>query len=284
MIPREILKKIRQIDLRTNRLVRSLSLTPGFSPVTGDGEGFNRFSGFPRAWKPFKRLKIVRDFLTGLKPGVNERVESPSLQPSAQFGRISFPVPDRADYHFGRFRLDGEINRVRPRLRHPGSSGQTTGGRKAFGILANHSEKSPQLLGKSLAYSRLASVVESNRLRKFPFRLLFNDDPKRHCLARNLFSMSATTSSSGRQSSGCVKARSARRSSSATCIGVSSSSKYSLRTFSATSYCSASGKRWICSKICVALMAAIYPAGLFAQARFSAHANSSFAIRHSSFA
>ena len=53
MILREILKKIRQIDLRTNRLVTllwdslsSLSLAPGFSPVSGVAERFNRFSGF----------------------------------------------------------------------------------------------------------------------------------------------------------------------------------------------------------------------------------------------
>lgn len=126
MIPREILKKFRQIELRTNRIVTEfaagarasarftarttaasktnpplnsvrtlkrrerrapklrtlrlvrpqqrsvLSLTPGFSPVTGDGESFNRFNGFPRAGKPLKRLVFLGRVHTGLKPGVNE--------------------------------------------------------------------------------------------------------------------------------------------------------------------------------------------------------------------
>jgi hypothetical protein len=127
MIFNEILKKIRQIEIRTNRIVTELtagsrasarftarateasktnsspnssrtlkrrkrrvpklhalrldlrlqprsflSLTPGFSPVAGEGERFNRFSGFPPAQKPLKRLDYRGRVHTGLKPGVNE--------------------------------------------------------------------------------------------------------------------------------------------------------------------------------------------------------------------
>jgi hypothetical protein len=126
MIPREILKKIRQIELRTNRLVTEsaergcpsrstsalsgafeiscahstvqpaaggtpalLSLTPGFSPVTGDGESFNRFNGFSRARKPLKRLKFAGCVHTGLKPGFNERVYAEHARRSANRFSIS---------------------------------------------------------------------------------------------------------------------------------------------------------------------------------------------------
>ena len=49
------------------------SLTPGFSPVTSEGEHRSRFNGFPRTGKPLKRLEFTSRVHTGLKPGVNER-------------------------------------------------------------------------------------------------------------------------------------------------------------------------------------------------------------------
>ena len=85
MILRKILKKIRQIELRMNRLMNSLRvdplraalllLAPGFSPVSGVVERFNRFSGFPPARKPLKRLALQRRPHTGLKPGANETLD-----------------------------------------------------------------------------------------------------------------------------------------------------------------------------------------------------------------
>ena len=48
-----------------------ISLTPGFSPVTGGDTFENRFNGFPRAGKPLKRLNCRSAFTTRLKPGVN---------------------------------------------------------------------------------------------------------------------------------------------------------------------------------------------------------------------
>ena len=41
------------------RSILRFSLTPGFSPMTGDGERLNRFNGFPRAGKPLKRLEFT---------------------------------------------------------------------------------------------------------------------------------------------------------------------------------------------------------------------------------
>jgi hypothetical protein len=76
----EILARIRQIETRANRLATllcrsftSFSLAPGFCPVSGEGEDFHRFSGFPSAQKPLKRLNPDCAVHTGLKPGANER-------------------------------------------------------------------------------------------------------------------------------------------------------------------------------------------------------------------
>jgi hypothetical protein len=226
MIPREILKKIRQIELRTKRIVTA-----------------------PLA--------------------------SFSFQPSPQFRRIPRAMPDGADNHFGSLAFDHEEYGIRPRIWHFGFLGQPTGEGKSFRVLANRFEKTLQLFGESLADSRLVLVVKNNRVGEFPFRFLFDDHPKTHRLARNRFSMSATTSSSGRQSSGCASARSARRSSSAICSGVSSSSNLS-RSCSKTSRCSSNGSWSSCSKTWawLALMPLIYSVGRSAQLK----------IRHSPFA
>ncbi len=61
-----------------NRLTRKvLSLTPGFSPVPRTMNDENRFNGFPPArHKPLKRLGLLVTMTTGLKPGVNENLNS----------------------------------------------------------------------------------------------------------------------------------------------------------------------------------------------------------------
>ena len=200
MIPREILKKIRQIELRTNR--------------------------------------IVTETLAGI-----------SFQPSPQFRWIARTMPDGADDYFGSMAFDNEEYGIRPRLWHFGFLSQPTGEGKSFRVLANRFEETLQLFGESLTDSRLAFIVKNNGLGEFPFCFFFDDHPKTHRVARNRFSMSATTSSSGRQSSGCASARSARWSSSAICSGVSSSSKSrtTSRIFSKASCCSANGSLQNCS-------------------------------------
>ena len=89
-------------------------------------------------------------------------------------------MPDGGDDHFGTFRLGGEENQIRPRSWHPGPAGQTTGGRKAFRVLANDIEKSPEFATESLAQPRLPVFVEGNGLNQFLFRLFLNDNPKTH--------------------------------------------------------------------------------------------------------
>ena len=86
MIPREILKKIRQIELRTNRIVtgsadggcvrRTSRSTPEFS---------NALTNHPAL-----RLGLRPQPLSGKK----------SLQPSPQFRRIPRTVPDCKNFNF----------------------------------------------------------------------------------------------------------------------------------------------------------------------------------------
>ena len=267
MIPREILKKIRQIELRTNRLVTGFATgarvcDPQHARIAHDPDSSER--------------ALSGEAAAGRRPALR------LFQPAAQCFGITRAMPDGADNQFGSLAFDNEVNGIRPRVWHFGFLGQPTGEGKSFRVLANHFEKSPQLVGEPLADSRLAFVIEVDGLGKFLFCFLLNDDPETHRLARNRFSISATTSSSGRQRSGCASARSARRSSSAICSGVSSSSNR-LRSCSKTSRCSSNGSLSTCSITCVALMAAIYSFDSLAQAGFFHRANSSFVIRHSSF-
>ncbi len=85
-----------------------------------------------------------------------------------------------------------------------------------------------------------------------------------------LASSFALTSANETTSSGFLRWSWRRRSMSSASHGVSSSSKapYFSQTCSATCCCSSGGKCPICSRISVALMAPIYSAGCFAQARF----------------
>ena len=61
-------------------MIKTIPLTPGFSPVTGENERQNRFNGFSCAGKPLKRLACLNAFTTLLKPGVNEISVSPFSQ------------------------------------------------------------------------------------------------------------------------------------------------------------------------------------------------------------
>ena len=87
MIPREILNKIRQIELRTNRVV-------------------------------------------------TQTLTSFSLQPSPQFRRIPRAVPDSENFNLAMLRIDGEVNRIRPRFGHFGFARQRRRQPKSFGVLS----------------------------------------------------------------------------------------------------------------------------------------------------
>ena len=226
MIPREILKKIRPIELRTNRIV-------------------------------------------------NETLAGALLQPPAQFYRISGTVPNGGDNYFRSLFFDDEVDRIRPRWGNRCLACQSAGEAESFGIFAHMFEEGLQIVGESLAQSWLAVIVEINGSRNY--------HAKAHCFARNLFSMSATTSSSGRHRSGCARARSARRSSSAICSSVSSSSNppNSRSIASTSSRRSASGIRRNSSRISALLMGTTYRAAAPVQAMFSRVIYLPFVIRHS---
>ena len=53
-------------------MIRTISLTPGFSPVVKGRNDLNRFNGLSCIGKPLKRLAAREGFHTRLKPGVNE--------------------------------------------------------------------------------------------------------------------------------------------------------------------------------------------------------------------
>lgn len=321
MIPCEILKKFRQIEMRPNRSVNhsiaqsDARIPAGFRPRPDSsamrGIGHNP-DGVEEVSIPFTqgsscvatlgwRTQSLWDCLNRIVKGGTggaqvsarfgaseidapktagttiaigrlerreRRAPAASFQPSLQFRGISRIMPKGGDYHFGSLAFDDKKDGIGPRFWKPSFASQATDEAIAFRILADCPKEGAQVAGKSLSQSRLPIVVEVDRGSEFPFRFLFNDRPKTHRTARNRFSMSATTSSSGRQSSGCVSARSARRSSSAICSGVSASSNFSRRC-SKTSRCSSKGSLSTCSMTCVALMTAIYPVNSPAQAGFS---------------
>ena len=196
-----------------------------------------------------------------------------SLQSPPQFHRISRVMPDGADDYFGSFAPDHKKYGIRPWFWQSCFASQPADQSKPFGIFANDFEKRAQVTGKPLP--RLARIIEIYGLSEFSFSLPLDSGPKTHHLARNRFSISATTSSSGRQRSGCASALSARRSSSAISLGVSSSSKSpnSISMVSTSSRRSASGIRRSSSRISALLMATIYPVDSPAQATFSFGAN-----------
>ena len=244
MITRDILETFRQIELRTSRLVTAFA--PGarasarFTTRTISG---SRTNPGLNPVGPLKRHE--------------RRGPAASFQPVAQFGGVPFGMPDGGNHHSRRFGFDCEVNRKRSRRRHFCFTGQAAGERKSFWVFTDYSEGSSDLARESLAESRFALIIEIDSFGKFPFCLGFNDDAESHCRSRNRFSKSAITSSSGRQSSGCAKACSARRSSSAiySCERSSSKSWTTSRIFSMASYCSATGRLRNCSTTSVALMA-----------------------------
>jgi len=126
------------------------------------------------------------------------------------------------------------------------------------------------LPGKFFAQTRTFILIPGNGLREFsPGGGLKNERAVHHQPKRRR--ISALTCSNGTPARGFFSKSASRRSNSAACSGVNSSSKSpnSSQTFSATSYCSAGGSRRICSNISDALMTLIYPVGASVQAEFS---------------
>ena len=192
------------------------------------------------------------------------------LQPPAQFRRIPRAVPDGQHFDFLVRCTDGKIDRVGPRRRHFGSVRQPSGKLKSIWVLRESFQKRPQRIIESQANTGLPTLIPVNCLVPLPLGLRLGNDPECHFLARSRFLISAETSSIGVPRPGCVSASSARRSSSAICSGVSSSSNLP-RSDSKTSRCSSNGSLSICSNTWAALMATIYSFEPRAQTAFSPH-------------
>ena len=220
MIPREILKKIRQIEIRTNRIV-------------------------------------------------TETLAGRLFQPPAQLVRVPRAMPDRQDFDFVMVRIYCEINGVWPRSGQLGFSRLSRCSRKSSRITRQALEKNLECIIKPQTEPRFLSLVPVYSLIPFAFGCSIRNDPECHFLARIRFLISAETSAIGVPRPGCLSASSARRSSSATCSGVKSSSNLSRRC-SKTSRCSSNGSFSICSKTWAALMPAIYTLDGRAQAAFPA--------------
>jgi len=141
---------------------------------------------------------------------------------------------------------------------------------------------------KRTLYFQLEFFTKSGPLRFIPSHCLLKfrkccrleNDRQAHCQPKRLLSL-ASTCSQGIPSRGFFSKSARRRSSSADCSGVSSSSKAPnfSQTISATACCSARGKCSICSRISVALMALIYSVDSLVQARFFRRVYSAFTFK-----
>ena len=236
MIPREILKKIRQIELRTNRLVT------GFAPGARLCEPQHS-----RLSENVKNSELVRSCAAaaGRAPALR------SLQPSPQFGRIPSTMPHSNHLNLGTSFVDGEVNGVRPAVNTCLAAFETSfgkpkrlGGNRGHHLV--HFKKEPDAKSFRLA------LIPGNRFAEFKCGFDIVDEPKAHFLY--LSNVSSRNSSHGIPRPEFLSASSARRSSSAACSGVRSASN-SSRSFSKTSRCSSNGSLWNCSRTWVALMA-----------------------------
>ena len=178
-----------------------------------------------------------------------------STQTMAKLCWISCPMPNRDDLDLAMRFVHRKIDRVRP----------TTN--VGFVALAPHFQKPKRLQGNRRNHSvygkykpdskpfRLV-LVPSDRFPEFECSFGIVNDAKAHFLY--LSSISSRNCPQGTPRPGFLSASSARRSSSAICSGVNSSSSHSLRICSAISRRSRAGKRRSCSIISVALMPPSY--------------------------
>jgi len=204
-----------------------------------------------------------------------------SLQPPAQFRGISRAVPDGQHFDFLMLRVDGEVNRVRPRSRHCGFVRQPACQPETFRLPGKGLKCFANGNVQSLADPGFALIIEHHGLIPVAFGVGPNYDREGHFLARRRSWISVKTCSTGFPRPGCFNASSARRSSSAFCSAVSSSLKSpnSKSMVSISSRRSGSGIRRNSSRISVLLMASIYSVEMPVQATFLACINTNVAIQ-----
>jgi hypothetical protein len=190
---------------------------------------------------------------------------APTLTKScAKLFGVALIMEYRNDQDFCMVLSNGKINGIRP-LGHPNFSSQLSYTPIFFRIVCHSPQKDPKGLGKPLAQARLPLIVPLDGLPKFCFRFRGEKQLENHSLKPNSFLISAATCSKGIQRSGCSLASFERRSNSASCSGVSSSSAYSSQSLSINSRCSGLGRFRICSRMSVALMDSVYQTRLHRQ-------------------
>ena len=243
MIPREILKKIRQIELRTNRIVTEFAAGARASA---------RFTArLPAASKTNPALNFIRTLKRR-----ERRAPDASFQSSPQLGGVLVSLPDSNYLQQPLLFQDRKENRVRP-----ADDFGFVSGWPGFGItkwIGNYLLKIfIKHHGEASADSGFARLIPIARLTHFFSDIGLNDETKAHCLTPYRANISARRVSQGMPRPGFARASAARRSSSAICSGVSlsSNSTNSFSMCSTNSRRSASGIRRISSRISVALMA-----------------------------
>lgn len=238
---RESLNKSRLRERRPNRLVPEMPArgcpsrsTPGFD------QDFALASGF-----------VAGRLAAGETPALHFR----SPESPAKRRGIPRSMPDGEHFDLAMLPVYGEVNRVRPRSWHPGLSRQPCGQREALWVMSQGLQESPVLVVESQTHARFALLVPVNGLIPLALGRAFGNDGERHFRARSRCLISAETCSTGVPRPGLASASSALRSSSATCSGVSSSSKppNSLSMVSTNSRRSASGIRRNSSRISAVL-------------------------------
>jgi|SRR5665213_2468269 len=324
MIPREILKKIRQIELRTNRIVTATLAGFSFQPspqfrripraVKNRNHGENiildcevdavcpeafqaDFAGaathfakeFRLKQRPIHRTKNfagkfltqARRFIFILVDGLEEFGLGFGLEKGIQIhhhpkrSRISALTCSKGIPRRGFF-----SNSARRRSSSAVCSGVSSSSKppyfsKTFSATLCCCCGGNCSICSRISVAFMAAIYAFDSLAQARF---FRREASRS-------SISAKTCSAGIPRPGFFRASSARRSSSAICSGVSSSSNSvnSSKICWTVSRRSFSGIRRSSSRIPVALMAAIYSFDLFVQAEFFRRADSSFVIQHSTF-
>ena len=260
MIPREILKKIRQIEVRGYRIVTSsprrghLRIPTGFRPTAQGCE--ERATLGHRRPNVSNRNAIVPVFVSTVPRNL-------CLLESLPKGvRIAAWVINGEHAYFVAF--DRKINSV-SKARHACPAHRTGFPEEKFRILANTLKESLDFRFKFATQSGLLLFVPRKSLQVVSSSE--RCEPQSPHFHPKRLRASSRTCSQGIPASGFLRNSSARRSSSAICSGVSSSSNRS-RSCSKTSRCSSSGSLSICSKTWAALMPSIYPACLATQAGF----------------
>jgi hypothetical protein len=196
---------------------------------------------------------------------VNDTMVGASFQPLLQFRRIARTV--EYSKHGKCPVLDGKVNGVFLEAPQTDSSGAATHGLKYSWIGQRPLQRGFHFKFEFFTQPDALRFISRNGLFKFQTGRRFEDDWQTHCQPKRLLSL-ASTSSHGIPSCGFLSNSARRRSSSADCSAVSPSSKAPnfSQMISATARCSPGGNCSICSRICAALMAAIYSFDLPAQA------------------